>query len=128
MTLVDELFGSRLAEIASSVFTPWSNFYVMIGSAAGALTGLMFVVITLVTREERSPTRHGEGIATFSTPTVIPGHSLDLVAFPVLVARAQPRDAWLARAPAFVVPSGRYFEPCRKNVAVRILGALGVAT
>lgn len=48
----------------------WSNFYVMIGSSAAALTGLMFVVITLVTGEERS-SRSQDGIATFSTPTVM---------------------------------------------------------
>lgn len=42
----------------------------MTGSAAAGLTGLMFVVITLVfgdRRESRSP----EGIGTFSTPTVL---------------------------------------------------------
>ncbi len=51
------------------VLTQWSNFYMLTGSAAGALTGLMFVVITLVGGERRSqaaPT----GISTFSTPTV----------------------------------------------------------
>jgi hypothetical protein len=34
---------------APSFLSAWSNFYVMTGSAAAALTGLMFVVITLVT-------------------------------------------------------------------------------
>jgi hypothetical protein len=55
---------------ASSFLTPWSNFYVMTGSSAAALTGLMFVVITLVDRVERSQ-RSQDGIATFSTPTVM---------------------------------------------------------
>jgi len=41
----------------------------MAGSAAAALTGLMFVVITLVSGERRS--RSSEGISTFSTPTVV---------------------------------------------------------
>jgi hypothetical protein len=54
----------------SSFLTPWSNFYVMAGSSAAALTGLMFVVITLVGAEERS-TRNRDGISTFSTPTVL---------------------------------------------------------
>ena len=57
-----------MAETAS-VLTPWSNFYIMTGSSAGALTGLMFVVITLVTGIERSQ-RTRDGISTFSTPTV----------------------------------------------------------
>ncbi len=42
----------------------------MTGSSAAALTGLMFVVITLVDRVERSQ-RSQDGIATFSTPTVM---------------------------------------------------------
>jgi hypothetical protein len=59
-----------MTETASSVLTPWSNFYIMIGSAAASLTGLMFVVITLVMGTER--TRKAEdGISTFSTPTVM---------------------------------------------------------
>lgn len=58
-----------MAESASSFLTPWSNFYIMTGSSAGALTGLMFVVITLVTGVEQSR-RTRDGISTFSTPTV----------------------------------------------------------
>ncbi|HEY9084417.1 MAG TPA: hypothetical protein VIN40_00540 [Candidatus Tyrphobacter sp.] len=53
----------------ASALTAWSSFYVMIGSAAAALTGLMFVVITLVNRVERTQNAP-DGIATFSTPTV----------------------------------------------------------
>ncbi|MBD5605212.1 MAG: hypothetical protein IAI48_09005 [Candidatus Eremiobacteraeota bacterium] len=48
---------------------PWAAFYTIVGSAAAALTGLMFVVITLVTGERNFSTR--DGIATFSTPTVL---------------------------------------------------------
>ena len=58
-----------MAETASSILTPWSNFYIMTGSSAAALTGLMFVVITLVTGVERVR-RSPDGISTFSTPTV----------------------------------------------------------
>ncbi|MBV9232567.1 MAG: hypothetical protein JO030_00880, partial [Candidatus Eremiobacteraeota bacterium] len=38
---------------APRLLAHWANFYVMIGSSAAALTGLMFVVITLVTNMER---------------------------------------------------------------------------
>jgi len=56
-------------ETASSLIGAWSNFYVITGSSAGALTGLMFVVITLVAG---TPTRtRDEGISTDSTPTVV---------------------------------------------------------
>jgi len=55
---------------AAPFLPAWSNFYVIAGSSAAALTGLMFVVITLVRGEEQSQVRH-DGIATFSTPTVM---------------------------------------------------------
>jgi hypothetical protein len=57
---------------SASVLGPWSNFYAMIGSAAAALTGLMFVVITLVTGAGQERLRRApDGISTFSTPTVM---------------------------------------------------------
>lgn len=40
------------------------------GSSAAALTGLMFVVITLVTDSIRSRPKPEDGVSTFSTPTV----------------------------------------------------------
>jgi hypothetical protein len=59
-----------MAEAASSFLTPWSNFYIMTGSAAASLTGLMFVVITLVMGVERLR-KTPDGISAFSTPTVV---------------------------------------------------------
>jgi hypothetical protein len=50
--------------------TEWSTFYVAIGSSAAALTGLTFVVITIVAGVERVRTNPA-GLATFTTPTVI---------------------------------------------------------
>ena len=47
----------------------WENFYVIVGSSAGALTGLQFVVMALI---PDSPTQAGEHeINTFGTPTVV---------------------------------------------------------
>jgi hypothetical protein len=47
----------------------WENFYVIVGSAAGALIGLQFVVVTLIAD---SPTlRVAEGVAAFATPTIV---------------------------------------------------------
>ena len=56
---------------AAHVLAPWSNFYVMIGSSAAALTGLMFVVISLVTGSERARAQSSDGVSTYSTPTVV---------------------------------------------------------
>jgi energy-converting hydrogenase Eha subunit E len=57
-----------IAPSATTFLAPWANFYTMAGSSAAALTGLMFVVITLVRRSE---IRDSAGIDTFSTPTVV---------------------------------------------------------
>lgn len=56
-------------ESVPSILSAWSSFYVITGSSAAALTGLMFVVISLVTGEERVR-KNPDGISTFSTPTV----------------------------------------------------------
>jgi hypothetical protein len=47
----------------------WENFYVIVGSAAGALIGLQFVVITLIA--DRPRLQMGEASAAFATPTII---------------------------------------------------------
>src|SRR3984957_8057629 len=47
----------------------WDSFYVIVGSAAGALIGLQFVVMTLIA--ERPAPRAGEGGAAFATPTIV---------------------------------------------------------
>lgn len=69
MDLYQSKGDSSVREAAVPVLSTWQNFYVIIGSSAGALTGLMFVVITLIagTRMRRS----SEPIAAFSTPTVV---------------------------------------------------------
>jgi len=51
-----------MADPASTLLAPWSNYYVITGSSAAALTGLMFVVITLVASVERLR-RAPDGIA-----------------------------------------------------------------
>jgi hypothetical protein len=52
-------------------FAAWANFYTITGSSAAALTGLMFVVITLVAGQERTQKTVRDGVETFSSPTVI---------------------------------------------------------
>jgi hypothetical protein len=61
--------GSIVQEAVVSPLTTWENFYVIIGSSAAALTGLMFVVITLIagTRARRT----SGSIGAFGTPTVV---------------------------------------------------------
>jgi hypothetical protein len=47
----------------------WDSFYVIVGSAAGALIGLQFVVITLIAQKPASAAL--EGGAAFGTPTIV---------------------------------------------------------
>jgi hypothetical protein len=47
----------------------WDGFYVIVGSAAGALIGLQFVVLTLIA--ERPPVGVAEAGAAFGSPTVV---------------------------------------------------------
>ena len=47
----------------------WSNFYVIVGSSAGALTGLQFVVLTLVAQSRAVGT--SREIRAFATPTIV---------------------------------------------------------
>jgi hypothetical protein len=52
-----------------SELSGWDSFYVIVGSAAGALIGLQFVVMTLIA--ERPPIRAAEAGAAFATPTIV---------------------------------------------------------
>ena len=47
----------------------WDNFYVIIGSSAGGLTGLTFVVVALI--RESAQGVQPAGIGTFVTPTIV---------------------------------------------------------
>ena len=53
-----------------TAFAGWENFYVIVGSSAGALIGLQFVVITLIAD---MPLARGEAQAggAFATPSVV---------------------------------------------------------
>jgi hypothetical protein len=52
-----------------SPLAAWDSFYVIIGSSAAALTGLMFVVISLI--PESGVKTSDETIAAYGTPTVV---------------------------------------------------------
>jgi len=53
-----------------STLAAWANFYVIVGSSAGALTGLQFVVAALVAN---IPTirQWSRSLAAFATPTIV---------------------------------------------------------
>jgi len=77
-----------------SELAEWDSFYVIVGSAAGGLIGLQFVVMTLIA--ERPPPRAAEAGAAFATPTIV---HFGTVLFLAAVLRAP----WHAMAPLAVL-------------------------
>ena len=47
----------------------WENFYIIVGSSAGALTGLTFVAVTLAAEPKLRGAERG--IAAYNTPTIV---------------------------------------------------------
>jgi hypothetical protein len=57
-----------MQELGSEMFSDWENFYLIIGSSAGALIGIMFVVATLTAGLESRLVARGARV--FFTPIV----------------------------------------------------------
>lgn len=53
------------------MLSSWQNFYIIVGAAAATLTGLMFIVITLMEGIGRQPSSLDAAISAFSTPTMV---------------------------------------------------------
>ena len=82
-----------MPEAAASPLNAWESFYVIVGSSGAALTGLMFVVITLMA--DSPERRRSPELSAFGTPTIVhfcvvllisaiisaPWHTLRSVAF-----------------------------------------------
>lgn len=80
-----------------SELSDWDSFYVIIGSAAGALIGLQFVVMTLIADR---PSRYAaEAGGAFATPTIV--HFTVTLFLSALV-----RVPWHATAPLMWVIMG----------------------
>ncbi len=57
-------------EAVATPLRAWESFYVIVGSSAGALTGLQFVVMTIIAEASASSGRK-ETISAFGTPNVV---------------------------------------------------------
>ena len=49
----------------------WQNFYMIMGTAAATLTGLMFVATTIIAGIDTHVPTANAGVAAFNTPTVV---------------------------------------------------------
>ncbi|HEX7939892.1 MAG TPA: hypothetical protein VF483_12970 [Gemmatimonadaceae bacterium] len=56
-------------ELAASPFATWESFYVIVGSSAAGLTGLMFVVVSLMPGTKMKGNQ--ETLDAYATPTVV---------------------------------------------------------
>lgn len=59
-----------MLETAPHALQPWESYYVIVGSSAGALTGLQFVVLTLIS-EGGTFRGSSETMAAFGSPNVV---------------------------------------------------------
>src|ERR1700757_4629931 len=57
-------------EVGMSELSGWTNFYVIVGSSAGALIGLQFVMISLIAQIPAGAGGQQAGSA-FATPTIV---------------------------------------------------------
>jgi hypothetical protein len=69
-----------MQEAAVSLLSDWRTFYGIIGTAAATLTGLLFVVITLIAQLQIRVASPRDGTAIFNTPNVVHFGSALLVA------------------------------------------------
>ena len=85
-----------IQETAHAALGEWESFYIIVGSSAAALTGLQFVVITLIGEAQSRASATG-GIGAFATPTIM--HFCAALFFSVVMSAPWPRLS----EPAFVV-------------------------
>lgn len=75
---------------APSLLKQWTDFYVIVGSSAGALTGLQFVVMALIAETEDAGMTE---IRAFGTPTIVHFCAVLLIS---AIASAPWPDEWNA--------------------------------
>ena len=78
----------------ATVLKAWESFYVIVGSSAGALIGLQFVVITLIAESRMRSTGHE--LAAFGTPTVL--HFVAVLLIATIISAPWPSLALPAMA------------------------------
>jgi hypothetical protein len=80
-----------VTETAALPLHEWETFYVIIGSSAAALTGLMFVVVAL-TSERRRLAGDSSALDSYATPTVVHFCAALLLAAVVTTPRQTPHS------------------------------------
>ena len=99
-------------ETSMPALSHWESFYVIVGSSAAALTGLMFVVITLIADSKQPRTL--KEINAFATPAVV--HSSSVCSTSTIAAARSPSSCAASRCPHPLTPS-----PCRERGDQRVV-------
>jgi hypothetical protein len=73
------------------MFRDWDEYYLLVGGAAGALIGLLFVVVTLTAGLRRDTVERGQSV--FMTPTVVHFAAVLTVAALAMAPGVPPRVA-----------------------------------
>jgi hypothetical protein len=60
-----------MPEVSASVLNGWDSFYVIVGSSSAALTGLMFVVVTVMPEARKRLGGTAASLSAFATPTIV---------------------------------------------------------
>ena len=60
-----------MQEAGPALLARWQNFYVIVGTAAATLTGLMFVATTLMSRVRTQASSLRAGVEAFATPVLV---------------------------------------------------------
>lgn len=60
-----------MLELSAAPLRAWETFYVIVGSSSAALTGLMFVVVSLIPDARARLPASGATISAFASPTVV---------------------------------------------------------
>jgi hypothetical protein len=66
-----EKVGYMMQSSELPLLNSWQNFYMIMGTAAATLTGLMFVVTTLIAGIDTHVSTLNAGISAYNTPTVV---------------------------------------------------------
>ena len=79
-----------------ALLVTWQSYYVIIGSSAGALTGLQFVVMALVAEAPMPGGAGEEGVAAFGSPVIV--HFCSAMLLSAMLCAPWPDGAYVAVA------------------------------
>jgi hypothetical protein len=81
----------------------WQNFYMIIGTAAATLTGLMFVVTTLIASIDAHLSTLNAAVSAFNTPTVVQFGTVLLLVVAAFVLPKNPAPTLVIVAAAMIL-------------------------